>query len=157
MDVLQAVRDVLIAGDIGLSSATCYVSALSAFVAGSSPFYVQVVDNGETLEGEQGGNALGERVSVKISIFVHMALDQEGRTEQVLIKESAGLRARALAVRTLLNGNWLETDAQGRRVAPLLQVPLYWQETFAAVAHPADPMWVQKDLVFVGYRFSHSV
>ena len=155
MDVLEAVRDELIDGGLGLSSGTCYVTALTAFVAGSPPFHVQVVDNGETREGDAGGNTLGERVSVKVSVFVHMALDQEGRTEQVLIKESAGLKARALAIRALLNGNWLEVQ-QGRTVTRLLEVPLYWQETMAAEAHPVDPTWVRKDLVFVGYKFSRS-
>ncbi len=153
MDVLELVRDELIDADLGLSSATCYVSAVTAFVAGSEPFYVQVIDNGESLEGEQGGNAFGRRVSVKVSVFVHMSLDQEHRSEQALIKAAVGLRTRALAIRGLLNGNWLEA---GRPVAAQLVVPLYWSQTFAPVCQPSDPQWVSQDLVFVGQQYSRS-
>ena len=151
MDVLEAVRDVLIDGELGLSSGNCYVSAVGAFVAGSSPFYVQVCDGGSSDGADQGGNALSERVSVKIAVFVHMNLDQEGRAEQALIKASVGLRARVKAIREVLSGNWLDVEIDGV-TAPLLTVPLHWQESVSPIAHPADPDWVQQDVTFVGWQ-----
>ena len=151
MNIRELVRDELIDGGLGLSSATCYITAVSAFVAESSPFYVQVMDNGGAREGDPGGNTEGERVSVKISVFVHMSLDQESRAEQALIKAAVGLDARIAAIKGVLNGSWLES---GNPPVSPLAVPLYWMERMPPIAHPADPNWVQQDLVFVGYRYS---
>lgn len=153
MDVLEAIRDKLIAAKIDLSKANCYVSALTLLVPGSHPLYVQVVDNGSQAEGDQGGGTLAERISVRISVFVHMALDQPGKPEQVLIRESAGLRARVAAIREVLHMNWLEVEVEGAPT-PLLQVPLYWQETLPPLQHPVEPQWVSQDLIFVGYEYS---
>lgn len=155
MDILPLIRDVLIATEgLGLSSGNCYVSPASAWVRGSPPWYVQVVDDGEQI-GDQGGGTLNRRVSVKIALFVHMDLDRSGRAEVVLTKEADGLRARREAVLAALNGNWLKVDVD-EKPTPQLQAPLWVESITAPTPFEHDPTWLEQDMIFVGRKITRS-
>lgn len=153
MTVYELVRDELIAADLGLTPANCYVSAVTFDLPGSHPFYVQVVPNGSDdagveVGGEQAQGSLTERVGLKLSVFVHMSLDQERRTQQALVQDSAGLLGRVDALRDALIGTMLEEAGE-----PTLVSGLFWTSTTPPVSYPDDPSWVSVDLMFAGYIY----
>ena len=145
MDPYKATVNALIAAKIGYSSGNCYVSALTLDIPGNHPLYAQVVPG--IVQGQDNSDDVDELVlEVKVSLFVHMQIDVESRTQEIVVKESTGLLARAAAIRRALNGKYLQ-DADGR---DLLAVALKRVTTLEPNANPRDTTWVHIDQVFRG-------